>query len=182
MSKTLPITLILDPTLVLDPRQIQCSFLNRSSCATICSYLRRGRFGHLHRCKLRSRPFQQKLSFHNGERIDETACHSCLLGHRYSGCELTRCTPEAQLDPEPTGLCQPESAAAATSALERSRRLAQVLLRIKIELLFTLGAAEVIRLPFVVGSSGGVSRVYVHPAHEIFHCCCVRHCHLCLSS
>src|SRR5664280_3273631 len=47
------------------------------------------------------------------------------------------------------------------AALRRSRRLAQVLLWIKIELGFALGAAEVIRLPFVLGSSSGGSRFYV---------------------
>lgn len=80
-------------------------------------------------------------------------------------------SPDAQLSLEPTVLRQPESVAAATSALGRSSRLAQVLLRIKIELHFARGAAEVIRLPFVIGLSGGVCRVYVHPAHKIFHFC-----------
>lgn len=60
----------------------------------------------------------------------------------------------------------------------RSSRLAQVLLRIKIEFLFALGAAEVIRLPFVLGSSSGGSRFYVHAAHRIFHLCCALHYHL----
>ena len=68
--------------------------------------------------------------------------------------------------------------AAAMAALRRSCRLAQVLLRIKIELLFALGAAEVIRLPFVLGSSSGGSRFYVHAAHKIFHSYCVLHYHL----
>src|ERR1039458_1252616 len=66
-------------------------------------------------------------------------------------------------------------AAAARAALRRSRGLAQVLVRLKIEVLFALGAAEVIRLPFVLGLSGGVSRLYVHTAHRIFHNCCTRH-------
>ena len=67
------------------------------------------------------------------------------------------------------------------AALRRSRRLAQVLLRIKIKLLFALGAAEVIRLPFVLGSSGCDSGFYVHAAHRIFHCCCAIHYDLSLS-
>jgi hypothetical protein len=54
-------------------------------------------------------------------------------------------------------------------------RCSRVLLRLKIELLFALGAAEVKRLPFVLGLSGGGSRVYVHAAHRIFHDCCARH-------
>jgi hypothetical protein len=61
------------------------------------------------------------------------------------------------------------------AALWRSRRLAQVLLRIKIKLLFALGTAEVLRLPFVFGSSSGGSRFYVHAAHRIFHSCCALH-------
>jgi hypothetical protein len=64
------------------------------------------------------------------------------------------------------------------AALRGSRRLAQVLLRIKIELLFALGTAEVIRLPFEFGSSSGGSRFYVHAAHKIFHSCCILHFHL----
>ena len=68
--------------------------------------------------------------------------------------------------------------AAALAALGRSRRLALVLLRVKIELLFALGAAEVIRLPFVLGSSSCGSRFYVHTAHRIFHSCCAFHYHL----
>jgi hypothetical protein len=71
-----------------------------------------------------------------------------------------------------------ELAAAAMAGLRRSRRLAQVLLRIKIELFFALGATKVIRLPFVFGSSSGGSRVHVHAAHGIFHGGCVRHCYL----
>src|ERR1035437_8112594 len=66
-------------------------------------------------------------------------------------------------------------AAAARAALRRSRGLAQVLVRLKIELLFALGAAEVIRLPFVLGLSGGGSRLYVHTAHRVFHSCCAIH-------
>src|SRR5664280_904945 len=66
-------------------------------------------------------------------------------------------------------------AAAARAALRRFRGLAQVLVRLKIEVLFALGAAEVIRLPFVLGLSGGGSRLYVHTEHRIFHNCCTRH-------
>src|ERR1035441_6435393 len=66
-------------------------------------------------------------------------------------------------------------AAAARAALRRSRGIAQVLVRLKIEVLFALGAAEVIRLPFVLGLSSGSSRLYVHTAHRIFHNCCTRH-------
>ena len=49
-------------------------------------------------------------------------------------------------------------AAEARAALRRSRGLAQVLVRLKIEVLFALGAAEIIRLPFVLGTSRGGSR------------------------
>jgi hypothetical protein len=69
-------------------------------------------------------------------------------------------------------------AAATLATLQRARRLAHVLLRIKIEILFALGAAEVIRLPIVLGSSSCGSRVYVHTAHRIFHGCCALHDHL----
>src|ERR1019366_370194 len=68
--------------------------------------------------------------------------------------------------------------AAAMAALRRSRGLAQILLRIKIELLFALGAAEVIRLPFVLGPSSGGCRFYVHAAHGIFYSGCALHSHL----
>jgi hypothetical protein len=64
---------------------------------------------------------------------------------------------------------------ATMAALRRSRRLTKVLLRLKIELLFALGATEVIRLPFIFGSSSGGSRLYVHAAHGIFHSCCAIH-------
>jgi hypothetical protein len=37
---------------------------------------------------------------------------------------------------------------------------------------FALGAAEVIGLPFMLGSSSGGSRFYVHAADRIFHSCC----------
>src|ERR1035438_8734422 len=66
-------------------------------------------------------------------------------------------------------------ATAARAALRRSRGLSQVLVRLKIEILFALGAAEVIRLPFVLGLSSGGSRLYVHTAHRIFYNCCTRH-------
>ena len=69
-------------------------------------------------------------------------------------------------------------AAATLATLPRARRLAHVLLRMKIEILFALGAAEVIRLPIVLGSSSCGSRVYVHTAHRIFHGCCALHDHL----
>jgi hypothetical protein len=65
--------------------------------------------------------------------------------------------------------------AAAVAAFRRSRGLAQVLLRIMIELLFAYGAAEVIRLPFVLGMSSGSSGFYVHAAHRIFHSGCAIH-------
>ena len=68
--------------------------------------------------------------------------------------------------------------AAAVPSFWRFRRLAQVLLRIKIELLFAIGAAEVIRLPLVLSSSGGGSSFDVHAAHMIFHGCCALHCGL----
>ena len=60
-------------------------------------------------------------------------------------------------------------AAATMAALRRARRRAQVLLRIGIEFLFALGATEVIGLPFMLGSSSGGSRFYVHAADRIFH-------------
>ena len=59
--------------------------------------------------------------------------------------------------------------AAALASLRRSRRRAYELLRIQIKLLFAPGAAEVIRLPVVLGSSSGNSRFEVHTAHGIFH-------------
>jgi len=68
--------------------------------------------------------------------------------------------------------------AAAMAALRRSRGLAQVLLRIQIELLFALRAAEVIRLPCVLGSPSGGGRFYVHAAHRIFDSGGVLHYHL----
>src|ERR1022692_2160478 len=73
-------------------------------------------------------------------------------------------------------------AAATMAALRSSRGLAQVLLRIGIELLFALGAAEVISLPFMLGSSSGGSRFYVHATDRIFHSCCAIHYDLPLGS
>jgi hypothetical protein len=66
-------------------------------------------------------------------------------------------------------------AAATMAALRSSRRLVQVLLRTKIEFLFALGIAEVIGLPFMLGSSSGGSRFYVHAADRIFHSCSAIH-------
>lgn len=66
-------------------------------------------------------------------------------------------------------------AAATVVALRRSRRLVQVLLRTKIEFLFALGTAEVIGLPFMLGSSSGSSAFYVHATDRIFHSCCAIH-------
>ena len=68
-----------------------------------------------------------------------------------------------------------ELTTAAMAFLRRSRRLAQILLRIMIELLFALGAAEVICLPFVLGMSSGGGRFYVHAAYRIFHSGCAIH-------
>ena len=66
-------------------------------------------------------------------------------------------------------------AAATVVALRRSRRLAQVLLRINVELGFAIGAAEIVGLTFMLGSSSGGSRFYVHAADRIFHSCCAIH-------
>src|ERR1039458_8262269 len=65
--------------------------------------------------------------------------------------------------------------AATMPTLRRARRRAQVLLRIGIELLLALRAAEVIGLPFVLSSSSGGSRFYVHAADRILHSCCAIH-------
>ena len=62
-------------------------------------------------------------------------------------------------------------AAATMAAFRRSRRLAQVLLRTKVEFLFALGTAEVIGLTFMLGSSSGGNHFYVHAADRIFHSC-----------
>jgi|ERR1035437_1829425 hypothetical protein len=67
------------------------------------------------------------------------------------------------------------STAATMAALRRSRRFAQVLLRIEVKLLFALGTAEVIGLPLVLSLSSGGGRLYVHAAHRIFHSCCAIH-------
>ena len=66
-------------------------------------------------------------------------------------------------------------AAAARAALHRTRGLAQVLLRLNVEVFFAIGAAEVIRLPLILGLSSGGSRLYVHTAYRIFHNSCTRH-------
>ena len=71
-----------------------------------------------------------------------------------------------------------ELAAAALAALGRFCRLAHILLRITIKLLFALHAAEVIRLPFVLGSSSGRSFFDIHAAHRILHSGCALHNHL----
>ena len=65
--------------------------------------------------------------------------------------------------------------AAALAALRRSRWLAHVLMRIQVELVFALGAAEVIGVPGVLGLSSGFVRFYVHSAHRIFRSCCGFH-------
>src|ERR1700694_3856971 len=62
-------------------------------------------------------------------------------------------------------------AAATVVARRRSRGLVQVLLRTKVEFLFALGTAEVIGLPFMLGSSSGSSAFY----DRIFHSCCAIH-------
>ena len=94
-----------------------------------------------------------------------------LLRHRVAdtGVLLTELQRMPKLKPKSSSSAASQLiilTAAAMAALRRSRRLAQVLLRIKVELLFALGAAEVIRLPFVLGSSSGGSRFYVHAAHK----------------
>jgi hypothetical protein len=53
-------------------------------------------------------------------------------------------------------------------ALRRPHRLAQVLFRTKVELLFTHRTAEVISVTFMLGSPCGGSRFYVHAADRIF--------------
>jgi hypothetical protein len=49
------------------------------------------------------------------------------------------------------------------------RMFFQVLRRILVELLFALGAAEMVCLPLVLGLSSGGSRLYFHAANRIFH-------------
>ena len=66
-------------------------------------------------------------------------------------------------------------AAATVVALRRSRGLVEILLRTKVEFLFALGTAEVIGLPFMLGSSSGSSAFYVHATDRIFHSCCAIH-------
>jgi hypothetical protein len=65
--------------------------------------------------------------------------------------------------------------AAATGALRRISILAKVLRWIMIELLFALGATEVICLPSVLGVLRGRSRINVHATNWIFHNCCAAH-------
>jgi hypothetical protein len=60
-------------------------------------------------------------------------------------------------------------AAAAMACFRRRCRLAHVLGWTMIELLFALGAAEVIRLSSVVGVSSGISCLYLHAANGIFY-------------
>ncbi len=69
-------------------------------------------------------------------------------------------------------------AAAAMAALRRTSMLAQVLLRISIEPLLALGAAEIVGLSFMLGSSGGSSRFHVHATDRIFYSRCTIHCDL----
>jgi len=60
-------------------------------------------------------------------------------------------------------------AAAAMAGFRRRSRLAQVLRGIMIELLFALGAAEVIRLSSVLDVSSGGGSVYFHAANGVLH-------------
>ena len=60
-------------------------------------------------------------------------------------------------------------AAAAMACFRRRSRLAHVLGWTMIELLFALGAAEVIRLSSVLGVSSGISCLYLHAANGIFY-------------
>jgi hypothetical protein len=60
-------------------------------------------------------------------------------------------------------------AATAMAGFRRRCRLAQVLRRSMIELLFALGAAKVMGLSSVVGVSSGGRGVYVHAANGIFY-------------
>lgn len=73
-------------------------------------------------------------------------------------------SPAENLVPDTWGL-----ATAAVAALGLSRSLPQILFGAKVEFLLALGAAEVICLPVMLGSSA---------ADRIFHCCCVIHCGL----
>ena len=94
---------------------------------------------------------------------------SALLFHR--SFRLNHAVRSKQFDGRENMVCASyyDLTAASVAALRRSRWLAQVLLWIPIELLFALGATEVIRLPSVLGPSGGGSRFYIHAAHKIFH-------------
>ena len=70
----------------------------------------------------------------------------------------------------PTFRCPSICLAAASMACFRRRcRLAHVLGWTMIELLFALGAAEVIRLSSVLGVSSGGGNVYVHAANGVLH-------------
>jgi hypothetical protein len=70
----------------------------------------------------------------------------------------------------PTFRCPSICLAAASMACFRRRcRLAHVLGWTMIELLFALGAAEVIRLSSVLGVSSGISCLYLHAADGIFY-------------
>jgi len=60
-------------------------------------------------------------------------------------------------------------AAAAVAGFRRRCRLAQVLRRSMIELLFALGAAKVIGLSCLVGVFSRGGSVYVHAANGIFY-------------
>ena len=66
-------------------------------------------------------------------------------------------------------------AAAATGALRSGCILAKVLRWIMIELLFALGATEVICLPSVLGVLRGRSRINVHATNWILHNRCAAH-------
>jgi hypothetical protein len=66
-------------------------------------------------------------------------------------------------------------AAATLAGLWRRCRLAQVLRRTVIELLFALGAAKVIRLSSMLGVSSSGSCFYLHAANWVFHNCGAAH-------
>src|ERR1039457_7251349 len=95
---------------------------------------------------------------------------SALLFHAPSGSTM-RSVPSSSMAERtwPAPASYYDLTAAAVAALRRSRWLPQVLLWIPIELLFALGATEVIRLPLVLGSSRGGGRFYIHAAYKILH-------------
>src|ERR1039458_8919373 len=95
-----------------------------------------------------------------------------LLGPVFGVPPNARTKPRSSLD----------LAAATVAALRCSRRLAPVLLRTEVEFLFALGTAEVICLPFMLGSPSGSSAFYVHATDRIFHSCCAIHYDLPLGS